>query len=200
MRRTLTLGGVLRRFTITVILGTAATGPVLAGRQPLTPAASAGAERISINDNRKAAGTLNSNVLTVRLEARVGQWHPDKDSDPGIMMKAFAVEGGPLQIPGPMIRVPEGTEVRAIVRNRLDGDPLAVHGLYSRPGKPGAPGTVESIPSGETREFRFVAGSPGTLLLLGGSQARHAAAAAPRCRLAALGRLHHRAARRGRPS
>jgi FtsP/CotA-like multicopper oxidase with cupredoxin domain len=161
MRRTLTLGGVLQRLNITVILGAAATGSVIAGPQGLTPAAPAGAERISINDNRKAAGTLHDNVLTVRLEARVGQWHPDKDSDPGIMVKAFAVEGGPLEIPGPMIRVPEGTEVRAIVRNRLDGDPLAVHGFYSRPVKAGAPGTVESIPPGETREFRFVAGSPG---------------------------------------
>jgi len=162
MRRSLTPGSVLQRLSITVLLGAAPTGPVLAGPQLRMPAASPGAERISINDNRKAAGTLNDNILTVRLEARVGQWHPDKDSDPGIMVKAFAVQGGPLQIPGPMIRVPEGTEVRAIVRNRLDGDPLAVHGLYSRPGKAGAPGTVESIPAGGTREFRFVAGSPGT--------------------------------------
>ena len=162
MRRTLTPGGVLQRLIVIVILGAAAIGPVNAESQLPMPAASHGAERISINDNRRAAGTLKDNVLTVRLEARIGQWHPDKDSDPPIMVKAFAVEGGPLQIPGPMLRVPEGTEVRAIVRNRLDGDPLAVHGLYSRPGKAGAPGMVESIPPGETREFRFLAGTPGT--------------------------------------
>jgi FtsP/CotA-like multicopper oxidase with cupredoxin domain len=161
MRRTLTVGGVLQCSILTVMLGAAATGSVIA-RQGVTPATSADAERISINDNRKAAGTLNGNVLTVRLEARIGQWHPDKESDPGITVKAFAIEGGRLEIPGPMIRVVEGTEVRAIVRNRLDADPLAVHGLYSRPGKAGAPGTVESIAPGDTREFRFVAGSPGT--------------------------------------
>ena len=34
-----------------------------------------GAERISPNDNRKSAGTLSGGVLTIRLEARAGEWH-----------------------------------------------------------------------------------------------------------------------------
>ena len=116
-------------------------------------------ELIVINDNRTAAGTLGDGALTVRLDARVGQWHPDTDTTPGVQVKAFAVEGGRLQIPGPLIRVTEGTEVRAVIRNSLS-DPLVVHGLYTRPGA----ATVEEPPSiapGQTREIRFVAGVPG---------------------------------------
>ena len=66
-------------------------------------------ERITIADNRVAAGTVADGTLTIRLEARTGEWYPDRDTDPGVVVKAFAVEGGPLQIPGPLIRVPEGT-------------------------------------------------------------------------------------------
>ena len=119
-------------------------------------------ERITITDNRVAAGTLAGRTLTVHLEARTGEWHPDRDTDPGVTVKAFAVEGGPLQIPGPLIRVPEGTEIRAFVRNRLAADPLAIHGLYTRPGQASAAATVVVIPAGETREIAFLAGSPGT--------------------------------------
>src|SRR5688500_12065465 len=32
-------------------------------------------ERIAINDNRTSAGMLRDGVLTVRLEARTGEWH-----------------------------------------------------------------------------------------------------------------------------
>ncbi|MGQ0650103.1 MAG: hypothetical protein ACT4P7_21340 [Gemmatimonadaceae bacterium] len=37
-------------------------------------------ERIAINDNRIAAGTLRDGVLTVRLEARAGEWQPDREA------------------------------------------------------------------------------------------------------------------------
>ena len=37
----------------------------------------------------------------VRLDARDGEWHPDADAGPSVVVRAFAVEGGPLQIPGP---------------------------------------------------------------------------------------------------
>jgi FtsP/CotA-like multicopper oxidase with cupredoxin domain len=128
-------------------------------------------ERIAINDNRAAAGTLAGGTLTIRLEARVGEWHPDKDGDPGISVKAFAVEGRPLQIPGPLIRVPEGTEIRAWVRNSLNGSPLAIHGLHSRAGNGSVPATAVSIPPGETREFKFLAGTPGTYYYWGATAA-----------------------------
>src|SRR5688500_9128893 len=74
-------------------------------------------ESILISDNRTAAGTLNDGSLTVRVDARIGQWHPDADTGPAVQVKAFAVDGGQLQIPGPLIRVTEGTEIWAVVRN-----------------------------------------------------------------------------------
>ena len=119
-------------------------------------------EQIKISDNRASAGTLSGGTLTVRIEARTGEWHPDGDADPGIVVKAFSTDGGPLQIPGPVIRVKQGTEVRAFVRNALDGKPLVVHGLYERKADASAAPDPVSIAPGEVREVRFMAGKPGT--------------------------------------
>jgi len=131
-------------------------GPIFAA-----DANAAGLETIAINDNRTPAGALEGPSLTVRLETREGKWHPDGDADPGIDVLAFAVEGGPLQIPGPLIRVVEGTEVRAFLRNRLEKDRLIIHGLYTRPGASNAPEPI-TIEPGQVREIRFQAGAPGT--------------------------------------
>ena len=120
----------------------------------------AGPELASTNDNRTPAGTLQSGVLTLRLEARMGEIYPDGPDQPGALVKAFAVEGGPLQVPSPLIRVPEGTEIRATIRNRLD-EPMFVHGLYSR-GVTRATDDVVSVGAGDEREVRFVAGTPVT--------------------------------------
>jgi manganese oxidase len=131
-------------------------GIVLAGAR--TTAAQSAPEPIQINDNRRAAGTLEDNTRTIRLEARLGEWRPDGDAAPAVTVRAFAESGGPLQVPGPLIRVTEGARIRAIVRNTLD-EPLVIQGFYSRPGKPTP---LEPVPPGETREFTFVAGAPGT--------------------------------------
>ena len=105
---------------------------------------------------------LEGTTLTIRLEAREGEWHPDGDTDPGLTVLAFGLEGGPVQIPGPLIRVVEGTEVHAFVRNRLEKEPLVLHGLYTRQaGTSTAPDAI-TIEPGQVREIRFVAGSPGT--------------------------------------
>jgi len=119
-------------------------------------------ERIAINDNRIATGTQAGGTLTVRLETRQGEWHPDGDADLGINVLAFAIQGGPLQIPGPLIRVTEGTEVRAFVRNRLEKQPLVLHGMSPR--TKGASNATDAITiaAGDERELRFVAGAPGT--------------------------------------
>ena len=127
---------------------------------PIAAAAPNGpAERIATNDNRTAGGTLKDGVLTIRFEARVGQWHPDGDGDPGIEVHAFGEQGKPLQIPGPLIRVPKGTEIRASIRNSLPDSTLFVRGLYTR-GNAG--GDTIQIKPGEMREVRFTAGAPGT--------------------------------------
>src|SRR5215468_2598208 len=116
-------------------------------------------EQIAPNDNRIPAGTLANGVLTLHLEARTGRWFPDGDQQPSVSVSAFGIEGGPLQTPGPLIRVPAGTEIRVDVRNRLS-EAFAVHGLYSRPAvEPDAP---VGVPAGEARQFRFMAEEPGT--------------------------------------
>lgn len=138
--------------------------------QPLQAAPSGGPpERIAINDSRAAAGTLSDGVLTIRLEARLGKWHPDRDTDPGVLVKAFAADGGPLQIPGPVIRVREGTEVRVHVRNSLS-DSLALHGLYTRPGTASSSEAVTIAPA-EGRDIAFLAGQPGTYYYWGATTA-----------------------------
>ena len=63
----------------------------------------------SVNDNRTPAGVLRNGVLTLHLEARPAIWYPEKDGGPHLTVSAFAEEGHAPQIPGPMIRVPEGS-------------------------------------------------------------------------------------------
>jgi manganese oxidase len=146
---------------VRIIVVIAAAGSVAAASAPRGPAAPAPA-RVAINDNRSPAGSLREGVLTIRLEAREAEWRPDGESDPGIIVRAFAEEGRPPLVPGPLIRVPEGMEIRAFVRNALPRGTLTVRGLSPR-GVAGSGGedTLQILP-GATRAVRFVAGAPGT--------------------------------------
>jgi FtsP/CotA-like multicopper oxidase with cupredoxin domain len=113
---------------------------------------------IEFNDNRTPAGTLVRGVLTVALEARLGDWHPLGTDKPGVPIYAFGEAGKPLQDPGPLLRVHAGTEVRAGITNRTDST-LVVHGLSRR--QVAVMDTLV-VPPGETREARFVADAEGT--------------------------------------
>jgi len=113
---------------------------------------------IQFNDNRTPAGTLAHGVLSVALEARLGDWHPLGPDQPGVPIFAFGEAGEPLQDPGPLLRVSAGSEVRARVTNST-GATLVVHGLARR--RVDVMDTLV-IPSGETREARFVADAEGT--------------------------------------
>jgi manganese oxidase len=129
--------------------------------------------KVQVNDNRHAVGTLRNGVLTVRLEARVAMWYPDGDSAPGAAVPAFAEVGGPLQIPGPVIRIPAGTDVAVSIHNRVAGAALTVHGLHARPlvGEVATPDTVV-VPAGGTREVRFRLSVPGTFYYWGTTTGR----------------------------
>lgn len=118
-------------------------------------------ERIAINDNRTSAGVLRDGVLTVHLDARDGEWHPDADAGPSVVVRAFAVEGGPLQIPGPLLRIHLGTEIHVSIRNSIAGQRLVLHGLNTRGSVNGVNDTV-SVAAGDTREIRFTASRIGT--------------------------------------
>jgi manganese oxidase len=128
-------------------------------------------ERVAVHDNRDAAGVLDGSTLTVRLEARRGEWFPDGDGKQSLGVHAFSAGGGPLQVPGPLIRVTQGTTVRAHVTNRLDA-PLAMHGMYSRDGQPASTADeVALVPPGETREMTFRAERVGTYFYWAASNA-----------------------------
>ena len=114
---------------------------------------------ITVNDNRLAGGRLHDGVLALELEAREGIWYPEEHDGPGLRVQAFAEPGRPPEIPGPMIRVPEGTDVQLSIRNSIAGSTLVIHGLHTRPGNPDD--TIQLAP-GERREVRFRAGMPGT--------------------------------------
>ncbi|HEY5772469.1 MAG TPA: hypothetical protein VIS75_07570, partial [Chitinophagaceae bacterium] len=79
-----------------------------------------GTEEIFTNDNKQPAGILLNGILTVNLEAREGYWFPETHEGEGISVYAFAEKGKPLQLPGPQIRVPEGTIIKVTIQNKLD--------------------------------------------------------------------------------
>lgn len=114
------------------------------------------------NDNRSAAGVQFDNGYRVQLEARRASWRPDPDVDSLVTVFAFAESGQSARIPGPLVRVHEGTDVEITLRNSLDST-LLVHGLRA-----GAfDHDTARIAPGETRTIRFRAGAPGTYLYWG---------------------------------
>ena len=112
---------------------------------------------IIANDNQLPAGLFSQGVLTLKLRAGEGTWRPEVASGRRIRIAAFGEEGRPLAIPAPLIRVPEGTEIVAIVRNELT-HALRVHGLCDR----AAACKAIAIEPGDVRELRFSSGPPGT--------------------------------------
>ena len=111
------------------------------------------------NDNRHPAGTLHDGVLTIHLVAAPARWYPEADNGPFVDVPALSEEGGPPQIPAPLIRVPLGTTVEATVRNSLADSTIYVWGLTTKPAK-----SYDSIPipPGETRTIHFDPGAVGT--------------------------------------
>ena len=116
------------------------------------------ASPIVANQNRTSAGKLEDGVLNIHLEIRNGVWHPEADDGPRLFVQAFGEVGKPAQIPGPMLRMPEGTKVHVTIANKL-GTKATVHGFNTRPGKDD---DALEVPPGETRERIFLAGAAGT--------------------------------------
>ena len=110
------------------------------------------------HDNREPAGATTGKILKVRLEVVPGIWRPEENDGPVREVYAFAVEGGAPNIPGPLLRVPEGTVMHVSVRNRITKT-IKMHGLVPRPT---AMDASVDIKPGKALEFRFKAGAPGT--------------------------------------
>jgi len=130
-----------------------------------TASATADLSALAANDNRVPAGRLENGVLTIRIEAAMGNCSPEENDGPAYPCAAFREPGGKLSTPGPFIRVPEGTSIHASIRNLLR-QPLTIHGLHTRPNntRPNIEQEVLVIPSGDTRDVVFQAGAPGTYL------------------------------------
>lgn len=152
------------RFELLLVVGSMAAGTAPASAQPasgsrfpagFTPAPPAD---VVTHDNTRRAGTLTGRTLAVRLDVVPGIWRPEGAGGPIRNVHAFALEGGSPEIPGPLIRVPAGTELRVSVRNRLT-DTVRMHGLVQRPA---AQDVSVPVPPGRTLEFRFRVDAPGT--------------------------------------
>ena len=112
---------------------------------------------ISPNDNRIAAGQLDRGVLTVHLEARTGIWQPDGPTGRSLRTAAFAEVGKTPETPGPLLRVPVGTEIRATVRNAL----LKPMWLFGMGRERALVSDSIQIAPGTTRDLHFRADTPG---------------------------------------
>ena len=75
--------------------------------------------KVVANDNRTPAGQLKNGVLELRLELREGVWYPEDEGGAHRDIYAFAEEGQAPQSSGPLIRVPQGTQIHASIRNAL---------------------------------------------------------------------------------
>jgi FtsP/CotA-like multicopper oxidase with cupredoxin domain len=119
---------------------------------------------IKSNSNHSPSGVLRDGVLRIELEIARGEWHPEADDGMALAVYAFGEVGHPLQNPGPLIRVPLGTEIRASLRNTL-AVPITVHGLLISSGDAGlriAPAAVEQVV--------FKATTPGLYFYWGASE------------------------------
>ena len=144
-----------------VAVSVAAALLLVAGHAPAQPVSgpASNVPLIAANDNRRAGGERTGNVLRLRLVADEGRWQPEGPGGRTLFVQAFREEGGELTTPGPLVRVPVGTEIVVSVRNNLRGR-LSVAGFVTRP--TAGPAVPLEIAPGETGERRFVAGAPGT--------------------------------------
>lgn len=116
---------------------------------------------IVANDNRAPAGVLRNGVLTLELDVVMGRWYPEGETGPYVDVPAFAERGKAPTIPAPLIRVPEGTRVSLVIRNRLADSTVGLWG-------PGLTTTNDSttvaLTVGATRVVEFVAAKSGSFM------------------------------------
>lgn len=117
-----------------------------------------GFPEVRVNDNQTPAGRLDGRALTLDLRVAVGEWQPEGPDGPVLLIEAFGETAGSLQVPAPLVRVPEGTTIQASVRNDLDVS-IEVHGMCTRAGATCAP---LEVPPGARRDARFESGTAGT--------------------------------------
>lgn len=113
---------------------------------------------IVANENTHEAGRQQGTTRAVDLDITRGHWFPDGPSGASAIVSAFAERGHAPQIPGPLLRVAVGTDLRLRIRNTLARS-IAVHDFVDVPSTADRP--IE-ISSGETRIVRIRTFAPGT--------------------------------------
>ena len=114
---------------------------------------------VQANDNRKPAGQLSGDTLTLRLVVQQARWHPEAPDGPYVDAEFLAEEGGPPQVPPPLIRVPTGTIISVSLRNATADSTVWFHGLFTRPAEKS---DSVGVRPGESITRTFAAGQPGT--------------------------------------
>ena len=115
--------------------------------------------RATPNDNRRPAGTFRDGKLDLKLEIVNARWFPEAEDGTNTVLPALAEVGRAPEIPGPMIRVPEGATVHVSIHNSLAKAEIILHGFHIRPA---TTDDVIKISPNETKEVTFLAGAPGT--------------------------------------
>lgn len=116
-------------------------------------------QRVVANDNRRPAGRMEHDTLVLRLTVTPASWHILGEDEPAFTVLAFAEDGKPPTIPGPLIRVRVGTPVHVWLHNPLD-DTLILRGL----GEGVAIRDSMLVLPGETADVRFVARNEGNYM------------------------------------
>lgn len=115
------------------------------------------------NDNRVPGGRVANGATELHLVAKLAAWRPDLDVDSLVTIQAFAEAESSPRIPGPLLRVEQGTTVRVTITNDVPDSTLVVYGLTAGAR---ADDTVHVRP-GTRRDVTFTAGAPGTYLYWG---------------------------------
>ena len=126
-------------------------------RVPL-PKPAASAVKATTHSNVAPAGLRAGGTLTLNLDVVESAWKPEGDEVPEVPILAFAEGGKGALVPGPLVRVPVGTELRVLLHNRSDSA-LVVGGL--RPGFATGRDTVQ-LAAGQSREVRYRLNTAGT--------------------------------------
>jgi FtsP/CotA-like multicopper oxidase with cupredoxin domain len=131
---------------------------------PIFASATTSLPPIIANQNHAPAGVLRGGVLSLQLEIAKGEWRPEADGGIALSVYAFAEKAHPLQNPGPLIRVPQGTEIHTSLHNTL-AVPVVVHGL----GDPGGESAVQ-VPPRALEQVTFKATTPGLYFYWGATE------------------------------
>ncbi|HEY7896767.1 MAG TPA: multicopper oxidase domain-containing protein, partial [Gemmatimonadaceae bacterium] len=149
------------------------------------------------NPNIHRAGSLHDGILTVALDAAEHAWQPDGPNRPSQRIAAFSEAGKAPLVPGPLLRVVAGTEIRLTIHNSLPAPltflvPASIHGgpdavdkadsiiiapgavghLTTRATVPGGYVYRATLPTGESRVAHVAGLLAGALVVDSGSPAR----------------------------